>query len=146
MNPTDFNRLCAILERFETASPRWPAILVHLIDRCDGFFEEYTFNDIRTSDYLISKTEELLKHLPNTACDRDLTELIANEFEGFYLTVVANKELWNSLVESYIGYKKRVHRISDIAVSSEPHVPVEKSREYIFNMLGADTLPQDLYQ
>ncbi|MBP7257908.1 MAG: hypothetical protein KA993_00060 [Neisseria sp.] len=147
MNTNDFNRLCRIFMRFTAASPRWPAILVHLIDRCDGFVEDFTLNEIQTASHLLDKTEELLQSLPNSANDLELIELLAQEFEGLYLTAVSRNELWNSLTESYANYKQRVRKVADIGVTSEPHVPIEQSRRYLSNLLGNDALrARDYYQ
>lgn len=141
MNAKDFNRLCTIFMRFTSASPRWPAILMHLIDRCDGFVEDFTLNETQTAAHLLDKTEALLQRLPDSAQDREITELLAQEFEGLYLTAishhVSHNDLWNSLIESYTDYKRRVRRVADISVTSEPHAPIEQSRNYIATLLGS---------
>lgn len=136
MNPKDFNRLYAIFERFHSASPRWPAILVHLIDQCDGFIEDFTLHETKTSSHLILKTSELLKSLPDSVSDDELTALLAQEFEGLYFHVIGNEERWSSLEESYSDYKKRIPRFEDISVIDTPHADYEDSFRYIGQLLG----------
>lgn len=136
MNSKDFNELCAIFERFPSASRRWPAIVLHLIERCDGFIEDFTLNETKTSSHLVLKTGELLQTLPDNAGDSELTDLLAQEFEGLYFNAVGHDCRWNSLTESYTDYKKRIQRFQDMSVIETPHANYTDSYKYISLLLG----------
>ena len=146
MNSSEFNRLCTILERFESASPRWTAILVHLFQRCDGFIEDFTLHETTTCTHLILKTSELLKSLPDHAGDAELAQLLAQEFEGWYFTAIGSEERWNSLVESYSHYKKRIPKLNDLSVTTKPHAAYDQSFRYINDLLSGAQSPQGFCQ
>lgn len=137
MNEIEFEKLHDALRRFKNIHPRWGSILVFLIGRCDGFVETMTLDGEKTNEYLMEKTLELLNSLPEDATDFVITDLIAGEFDGWYMTALGHDDSWDLTKQSYQNWTKSNH-ISEALISSQPHIPFIQARSYLNCLLGQE--------
>lgn len=135
MNEAEFERLHSFLGRFDNIHPRWGSILVFLIGRCEGFVETVTLDTEKTHEYLMDKTISLLETLPETATDGDLAELVAKEFDGWYMTALAKDGSWDLTQMPYRQWSQENH-VSDALISTSPYISNQAARLYIDRLLG----------
>ncbi|WP_373742094.1 hypothetical protein [Neisseria sp.] len=135
MNEIEFERLFDFLKRFPNISPRWGAILIFLIGRCEGFVESATFNTEQTHDYLVDQTIELLSSLPETATDTDFADLIAREFEGWYMTAFGESANWDITKQPYHLWACE-NKLSEAVIQSLPRTPPHTARCFLNRLLG----------
>lgn len=135
MNETDFETLHELLGRFDNIHPRWSSILVLLISRCDGFVETITLNNETTNNYLLDNTVKLLETLPKSATDTDIANLIAEEFDGWYMTALTEDGGWDITQQTFRQWVQDKH-VSEALISSAPYTSAQQARLYINRLLG----------
>ena len=139
MKISEFTELCASLERFKNINTRWPAALVYLIARCDGFLELYSLDETETTPHLTDQLVNLLQPLDDNLDDQYLQELLLQEFDGWYYHANDLGAVWNSLYEDFETYYER-HPTACLLIGDQPHANIDHLRKNLASLLKQEAV------
>ena len=136
MHDDPFEPLARALNRLPQLSSHWFSILKNWITRCEGFLDDaYFYTSDPTATHLIQQTVLLLESLPATVTDDQLSQRLADDFEGLFLSAHSHGHHWDSTKMPYTAFRQQSWGIPDNLIDTVAHCPSANGYSWLIQQL-----------